>query len=324
MSRKVEKHKRKPDVPANWKLNDLARECVAWYVDKYIKFKPDEKLVKVDSNGAPIDPELLPINVASKGHWSSAEAAIQESFGMYIDRDSLKAYGSELLKLRAKFKALVNELDQPNPWPNTLTPERQTETRKKLAAEFSSLRAPTSSELALEEDDGEGKETPGKKRKRDESSGSLQSPLSRTTSASSGLTRTSSVRSSTPSPLDSADSERMSMSLTYHRQMVELLGKILAILTEEHNAAKKRRAKKLGKALGALAGQKVEKPKKEKKEDKKKDSKDPKDEADGLAGEVASVDAKGAKGKRKKGKGKGKKEESSDEDSHDQSDSEEY
>src|SRR5690348_15212643 len=109
MSSRKEKHSRLPDRPSAWKLHELRRECVlavvlfvltrfscrimAKWSDSYIKWKPADKLVKVESKGEAFDPCLLPINVASKGHWSAAEHAIAEASSMYIDRESLKAYG---------------------------------------------------------------------------------------------------------------------------------------------------------------------------------------------------------------------------------------
>lgn len=63
-------------------------------VDRFIRFKPDEFLVKRDKDDKEVDPELVAINVLSKGHWKEAELALAEFLvGLHIDRESLKASG---------------------------------------------------------------------------------------------------------------------------------------------------------------------------------------------------------------------------------------
>jgi hypothetical protein len=63
-------------------------------VDRFVRFKPAEFLVKVDKDDRPIDPELVAINVLSKSHWKEAELAISEFLvGLHIDRESLKSSG---------------------------------------------------------------------------------------------------------------------------------------------------------------------------------------------------------------------------------------
>lgn len=69
------------------------RRISTFWVDKYLTFKPEAQQTKRDKEGKDVNPELLPMNVSSKGHWTSAEKAIEESCGVYIDRESLKASG---------------------------------------------------------------------------------------------------------------------------------------------------------------------------------------------------------------------------------------
>jgi hypothetical protein len=111
-------------------------------VDRFVRFKPSDALVKVDKDDRPIDPELVATNVLSKTHWKEAELAISEFLvGLHIDRESLKASGvrafgpshaltvisalsqKDLLRWRREFQNHKSD-DVIDPWPNTRTPER--------------------------------------------------------------------------------------------------------------------------------------------------------------------------------------------------------
>lgn len=315
---------RRADRPSAWKLNELIRELVAWWCSKYIKYKDESKLIKQDGERKDIDPFTLPSNVVSKGHWASAELAISESTCLYIDRESLKAYGGEILRLIKKYKEHTNALGEHDPWPNTATPERQAETRKKIEAEFPSLRsaspAPEGDEKMDTDTSDSGDSSSGKKRKLSASSASTATATSTPRSLSlgspslAGPARSSSFRPVTPdSTVGAISGEQQGMMLTYNRQTVELLGKIWAVVAEMHNEYKKDKASKLRGALQSLDGKK----KQQKPRDKGKGLASD-DEADGLAGEVAAAVAKSKdkdkKGKGKKGKGKDKGKSSKDED----------
>lgn len=121
-----------------------------------LKFKDKDKATKQDDKGDEIDPELIPSNIISKTHWRNAQLAIFESFGMSIHQQSLKAKGvsavsssiscsclhlqADFLKWRKEYMEYTNSAGESEPFPNTRTAALRMETRKKLAAEFVTLR----------------------------------------------------------------------------------------------------------------------------------------------------------------------------------------
>lgn len=65
---------------------------MAYWLDKYVRFKEESKLQTRNSQGEEVDPQLLPINVLSKNHWSSTELAVKDHTSFHIDRESLKSF----------------------------------------------------------------------------------------------------------------------------------------------------------------------------------------------------------------------------------------